>query len=82
MKLGPVNFFYIGIFAWVMTFYFIATGVHDWKLWIVATVALLERLFVQLALFLMARGMKAMARQVMSQVMGGQSGGLGGNSPF
>lgn len=66
MKLGKINMMYVSIVAWVLTFYFLATGVHDWKLWVTVSVAFADRLFQQLILFMMAQGMKKMARQMMA----------------
>jgi hypothetical protein len=75
---GKVNTFYVALFAWVMTFYFLATGVHDWKLWVVVSIAFLERMLMQFLLYLMSRVALVMANRVKEAMKASAEG----NDPF
>ncbi len=53
MKLKMNYLFYVGFAAWVLTFYFLITGEHDWKLWVTVSIAFLERILFQLSILLL-----------------------------
>lgn len=79
MKLGKINLLYLSIVAWVLTFYFLATGVHDWKLWLTISVIFVDRLFQQLVMLIMASGMKKLARQLLASGIGPTTRGMDGS---